>query len=236
MKGLIPTMEKKLVFSVEDDKILRSTIAEYLTMNGFDVLSAKDGNEAISLFEENIEKIDIVLLDVMLPYRDGFEVLRHIRKLSSVPVIIISARESEADQLTGFHLGADNYLTKPFMLSVMKEHINSILARVSPPDAKIIKAGVLTINKNRRSVMLDNAIIETTPKEYEVLCYLVENTNTVLSRENILDKIWGFDYYGDFRTVDTIIKQLRKKMTNRYPYIKSVYGVGYCFEISDIDS
>ncbi len=224
---------KRLVLSVEDDEKLRSTIADYLTISNFNVISAKDGKEAIELFEKYIEKIDIVLLDVMLPFYDGFEVLKKIREKSTVPVIIISARESEADQLNGFRLGADNYLTKPFLLSVMKEHINSVLSRVASDKEKIIEAGALTINKNRRSVTVDGVTVETTPKEYEVLCFLAENINTVLSREVILDNIWGIDYYGDFRTVDTIIKQLRKKLTDRHPYIRSVYGVGYCFEVCE---
>lgn len=226
-------MNSVKVLLVEDDEKLRSTVCDYLTLNGFSVITAESGEKALDIFYKNMNSINIVLLDIMLPNIDGFEVLREIRKFSCVPVIIISAREAEEDQLSGFRLGADNYLTKPFLLSVMKEHINSILSRVNPPDERVITVGEMTVDKKSRKVLLSGEEIELTPKEFDVLSFFSENIGTVFSRDSILDKVWGVDYYGDCRTVDTIIKQLRKKMGDECQYIKSVYGVGYKFAIPE---
>ncbi|MDD6022177.1 MAG: response regulator transcription factor [Acutalibacteraceae bacterium] len=225
-------MSKKTVLVVEDDNKLRNTVSDYLEINNFSVIAAESGEKALEIFENQAAAVDIVLLDVMLPSIDGFGVLRKIREKSSVPVIIISARESEEDQLRGFRLGADNYLTKPFLLSVMKEHINSILSRVKPREETVIRAGDLIIDKASRKVTAGGNEIEMTPKEFDVIAFFAENEGTVFSRDTILDEIWGVNYYGDFRTVDTIIKQLRKKLSDKYPYIKSVYGIGYKFEIA----
>ena len=223
--------DKKTVLVVEDDDTLRSTVEDYLTINNFNVITAADGVEAVDTFFKNQNTVDIVLLDGMLPKLDGFDVLKKIRAVSAVPVIMLSARESEESQLTGFRLGADNYLTKPFLLSVLKEHINSLLSRVAKRNTSVLKAGAVSVFPEDMTVTLNGEKIETTPKEFELLKFFVENKNTVLSRDLILDRIWGIDYYGDFRTVDTIVKQLRKKLTNDYPYIKSIYGIGYLFKV-----
>lgn len=223
-------MSKKYrVLVAEDDDKLRYTINDYLSQSGFDVITADRGDSAFKIFLRD-EDIDIVLLDGMLPGMDGFDILQSIREISSVPVIMISARESEESQLKGFRLGADNYITKPFLLSVLKEHINALLLRTKGK-ASIIEKGALKIDTAGRKVYLNGEAINTTPKEFDVLVYLAENERIVLDRDSILDKVWGMDYYGDFRTVDTIVKQLRKKLTADYPYIKSVYGVGYYFEV-----
>lgn len=223
--------DKRTVLVVEDDDTLRSTVEDYLTINNFNVITAADGVEAVDMFFGNQNTVDIVLLDGMLPKLDGFDVLKKIRAVSAVPVIMLSARESEESQLTGFRLGADNYLTKPFLLSVLKEHINSLLSRVAKRNTSVLKAGAVSVFPEDMTVTLNGEKIETTPKEFELLKFFVENKNTVLSRDLILDRIWGIDYYGDFRTVDTIVKQLRKKLTNDYPYIKSIYGIGYLFKV-----
>lgn len=223
--------DKRTVLVVEDDDTLRSTVEDYLTINNFNVITAADGVEAVDTFFGNQNTVDIVLLDGMLPKLDGFDVLKKIRAVSAVPVIMLSARESEESQLTGFRLGADNYLTKPFLLSVLKEHINSLLSRVAKRNTSVLKAGAVSVFPEDMTVTLNGEKIETTPKEFELLKFFVENKNTVLSRDLILDRIWGIDYYGDFRTVDTIVKQLRKKLTNDYPYIKSIYGIGYLFKV-----
>lgn len=221
---------KNTVLLVEDDMKLRMTVEDYLITNGFDVITAADGLSAIKLFLDNIHILDIVLLDGMLPKLDGFDVLRKIKAESNIPVIMLSARESEKDQLTGLRLGADNYITKPFLLSVLKEHIYILLNRNSQKQ-NFISAGALKLYPDSRKVVLNDIEIDTTPKEYDTLLYFVENEKRVLDRNKILDAVWGMDYYGDLRTVDTIVKQLRKKLTNEYPYIKSVYGVGYYFEV-----
>lgn len=223
---------KFTVLLVEDDDILRLTVQDYLSTNGFNVITAPDGLTAIQLFLNQQSKIDIVLLDGMLPKVDGFFVLQKIRNVSNVPVIMLSARESEDDQLQGFKLGADNYITKPFLLSVLKEHINALIARTSQ-NSKVIEKGALKLELNLRKVYLNDIEIETTPKEYDTLLYFIKNEKRVLDRNTILDAVWGVDYYGDLRTVDTIVKQLRKKLTNDYPYIKSVYGIGYYFEVKN---
>lgn len=206
-------------------------MADYLTESGFSVITATDGADAINIFEEKKQSIDLVLLDVMMPKIDGFDVLKIIRSQSDIPIIMLSAREREEDQLKGFHLGADNYITKPFLLSVLKEQIKSCLSRIKLNKSSILEKGALMVETETRRVFLNEKAMELTPKEFDVLNHLIENEHRVLSRESILDAVWGIDYYGDYRTVDTIIKQLRKKMGPKYNYIHSVYGVGYYFEV-----
>lgn len=224
--------DKSIVLVVEDDIKLRTTVMDYLSSNGFEVLEAEDGLKAIDVFEEHSSDIDIILLDGMLPMLDGLEVLKHIRGTSDIPVIMISARETETDQLQGFYTGADNYITKPFLLSVLREQISALLSRTQKSE-KFLERGALKIDTKLHRVYVDGSEISTTPKEYDLLVYFITNEKIVLNRNTILDRVWGLDYYGDFRTVDTIIKQLRKKLTDRHKYIKSVYGVGYYFEIDD---
>lgn len=221
------------ILLVEDDDKLRSTIQDYMQMNGFQVIACPDGSTALSRFKEHGEALDIILLDGMLPDIDGFDILKSVRETSDIPVIILSARESEIDQLSGFHLGADNYITKPFLLSVLKEHINALLARsgrLAEDKAEIVK-GALQLNTEERKVYLDGELIATTPREYDVLLLFAQNERIVMSRNTILDRVWGDSYFGDLRTVDTIIKQLRKKLGKHSDYIVSVYGVGYKFEV-----
>lgn len=221
------------VLVVEDDNKLRETMKDYLSQNGFNVLSAADGSKALEVFRNNKSAIDIILLDGMLPVLDGIEVLKIIRQESNVPVMMISARENESDQLQGFYNGADNYITKPFLLSVLKEQIIALLYRTSKPKNKSVEKGALRIDTELHRVYVDGREIATTPKEYDLLLYFITNEKIVLNRDMILDRVWGPDYFGDFRTVDTIIKQLRKKLTDKHKYINSVYGVGYYFEVND---
>ena len=221
------------ILLVEDDKKLRELMTEYLSQNDFRILAAADGMEALALFRKNQNEIDIILLDGMLPMLDGLEVLKTIRSDSNVPVIMISARETEEDQLQGFYSGADSYITKPFLLSVLREQIIALLNRTAKTHARTLARGALKIDFQLHRIYVDGQDICATPKEFDLLTYFIENEQIVLKRDTILDRIWGADYYGDFRTVDTIVKQLRKKLTDRHPYIKSVYGVGYYFEVDD---
>lgn len=225
--------ENTKILLVEDDHKLRNTIEDYLQMNGFSVTACADGNSALESFE-NKSPFDIMLLDGMLPDIDGFDVLRKIRETSNIPVIILSARESERDQLSGFKLGADNYITKPFLLSVLKEHINALLARCKQPEGKntYLSKGALKLNTVERKVYLEENLINTTPREYDLLLFFMENERIVMSRNTILDGVWGNSYFGDLRTVDTIIKQLRKKLGKYSDYIVSIYGIGYKFEVN----
>ncbi len=220
------------ILLVEDDNKLRNTITDYLQMNDYVVTACADGSSALYSFE-NESPFDIILLDGMLPDIDGFDILKKVRKTSNIPVIILSARESERDQLKGFHLGADNYITKPFLLSVLKEHINALLSRVNQSDESksYLVRGALKLNTVERKVYLNEKLISTTPREYDLLLFFMQNERIVLSRNTILDKVWGYNYEGDLRTVDTIIKQLRKKLDGHSDYIVSVYGIGYKFEV-----
>ncbi len=226
-------MNRHTVLVVEDDERLRLTIEDYLTMNDYEVITAQTGTDAVHIFDTVKDEISIVVLDGMLPEMDGYDVLKYIRKSNNVPVIMLSARESEEEQLTGYALGADNYMTKPFLLSVLKAQIDAFLRE---SEDRNIRKGALRVDTGARRFYLNDMEMETTPKEYDVLLYLMNNEQIVLDRNTILDHVWGQDYSGTDRTVDSIVKQLRKKMTPDYPYIKSVYGVGYYFEVTENDS
>lgn len=220
------------ILLVEDDDKLRNTIEDYLQMNNFSVTACANGTSALNSFE-NESPFDIILLDGMLPDIDGFDILKQIRQTSDVPVIVLSARESERDQLSGFRLGADNYITKPFLLSILKEHINALLSRTrrSIENEEYLSKGALRLNTIERKVFMDGNLIATTPREYDLLLFFMQNERIVMSRDTILDRVWGNNYFGDLRTVDTIVKQLRKKLNGHSDYIVSVYGIGYKFEV-----
>lgn len=222
---------KRVVLMVEDDKKLREVLTKFLSRNDYEVLAAENGKVGLELFYENSKNLDIVLLDGMLPDIDGVDVLKEIREHSQVPVIMLTARESEEDQLNGLNNGADNYITKPFLMNVLLVHMDKLIQRNSNEDTDVIEKGALKLEKQFRKAYINGEFVDTTPKEFDLLVYMCENEKVVLKRENILDAVWGFDYDGDMRTVDTLVKQLRKKMTDKYPYITSVYGVGYRFEV-----
>lgn len=223
--------DRRLVLMVEDDNKLREVLTKFLSRNDYEVLAAENGKVGLKLFYENSKNLDIVLLDGMLPDIDGVDVLKEIREHSQVPVIMLTARESEEDQLNGLNNGADNYITKPFLMKVLLVHMDKLIQKNSNEDTDVIEKGALKLEKQFRKAYINGEFVDTTPKEFDLLVYMCENEKVVLKRENILDAVWGFDYDGDMRTVDTLIKQLRKKMTDKYPYITSVYGVGYRFEV-----
>ena len=223
--------DRRVVLMVEDDNKLREVLTKFLSRNDYEVLAAENGKVGLKLFYENSKNLDIVLLDGMLPDIDGVDVLKEIREHSQVPVIMLTARESEEDQLNGLSNGADNYITKPFLMKVLLVHMDKLIQRNGNEDTDVIEKGALKLEKQFRKVYINGEFVDTTPKEFDLLVYMCENEKVVLKRENILDAVWGFDYDGDMRTVDTLVKQLRKKMTDKYPYITSVYGVGYRFEV-----
>lgn len=224
---------KRAVLIVEDDNKLREVLTKFLARNEYEVFAAENGNKGVELYFENNKYIDIVLLDGMLPDIDGIDVLKEIRNYSEVPIIMLTARESEEDQLNGLNNGADNYITKPFLMKVLLVHMDKLLLRKKAKDSEIMEKGALRLEKQFRKAYIDGEFMETTPKEFDLLVYMAENEKVVLKRENILNSVWGFDYDGDMRTVDTLVKQLRKKMTENHPYITSVYGVGYRFEVKE---
>ncbi len=222
-----------LILVVEDDYKLARTLEDFLLANHFSVMLVMDGQAALDTYFANNHLIDLILLDGMLPKVDGYDVLKTIREYSDVPIIMLTARESEEEQLKGLETGADNYITKPFLLRVLKAHIDALLKRTGKPEGNTVEMGRLTLNLGARKAYLDGKLLNLTPKEFDLIHHFCKNENVVLSRESILDAVWGYDYEGDIRTVDTLVKQIRRKLTDSCPYIHSVYGVGYRFEVND---
>lgn len=224
---------KKTILIVEDEDKLRETVSDFLKLYDYEIIEAKDGEVAITQFEENINQIDLVLLDIMLPVYDGQYVLKRIREISKVPVIMMTAKSGDYEQIKSFGNGVDDYIKKPFMLAVLKARVEAVLKRTSSDDDGIeeLTAGKLKLDCKARKIYVDGTYVVTTPKEFDLLCFFIQNQNVTLKREQILDAVWGVDYEGTYRTVDTIIKQIRIKLGEECPYIKSIYGIGYIFEI-----
>lgn len=223
-------MNNKTILVAEDEARIRRMLKDFLTSCNYQVIEAEDGIKALDLFYSNSNKIDLLLLDVMMPNKDGFEVLKEIREISLTPVIMLTAKSQEYDQLLGFRSGADDYVTKPFSPVLLLAHIEAVLKRCRNSTEDNIKAGGLTIDKVGMNVKAEDRRICLTPKEYDLLLYFIDNQDIVLSREQILNKVWNYDYLGDSRTVDTHIKQLRSKIGNEY--IRTIHGRGYRFEVS----
>lgn len=227
---------KETILIVEDEEKLRTTVADFLKLYNYNIIEAKDGKQAIERFEKNIADIDLILLDIMLPVYDGQYVLKKIREVSEIPVIMMTAKAGDYEQIKSFGNGVDDYIKKPFMLAVLKARIEAVLKRAdksSGTRTDVLAAGKLKLDCNARKLYIEEEYIVTTPKEFDLLCYLIENENVALRREQILDSVWGSDYDGTYRTVDTVIKQIRIKLGEECPYIKSIYGVGYIFEVED---
>ena len=223
---------KYVVLIVEDDAKLRQSLAEYLSRSEYTVLESETGGGALDLFFQRNHEIDIILLDVMLPDMDGYQVLRTIREFSRLPIIMVTSLDSDENQLEGLTSGADNYLTKPFRLRLVQAHMEALLSR-SYNMSQLVTFGRLTVDKRAQLLKIGQDNITLTPKEFALLMYFISNSNQVLSREVILDAVWGYDYTGDIRTVDTVVKQVRRKLTDRCPYIHAVYGIGYIFRDDD---
>ena len=224
---------KKTILIVEDEDKSRETVSDFLKLYDYEIIEAKDGEVAITQFEENINQIDLVLLDIMLPVYDGQYVLKRIREISKVPVIMMTAKSGDYEQIKSFGNGVDDYIKKPFMLAVLKARVEAVLKRTSSDDDGIeeLTAGKLKLDCKARKIYVDGTYVVTTPKEFDLLSFFIQNQNVTLKREQILDAVWGVDYEGTYRTVDTIIKQIRIKLGEECPYIKSIYGIGYIFEI-----
>ncbi|MCX7714693.1 MAG: response regulator transcription factor [Clostridia bacterium] len=222
---------KLSVLVVEDEALMREVIKDYFESGGYEVTEAKDGLEAIELVEN--QDFDLILLDIMLPEIDGFSVCRKIRKTKDVPIIMITARSEEDDKLTGYELGADDYVTKPFSPKVLLAKANALIKRSYGNvcgEEGVISIGGITVNQASHTVQLDNEYIDLTPKEYDLLVFLMNNKGKVLSRDTLLSKVWGYDYFGDLRTVDTHIKKLRAKLGDKAQHIKTLIKAGYKFE------
>ena len=224
-------MEEALILIVDDEARMRKLIKDFLVAKNFKIIEAKDGEEALDVFELNKEKINLVLLDVMMPKIDGWTVLRKIRQESKVPVIMLTARGEEQDELFGFELGVDEYISKPFSPKILVARIQAILNRTMEKTTKVKSIGGIEIDEVGRTVKVDGKLIELSLREYELLKYLLENEKVALSREKILNNVWNYDYYGDSRTIDSHIKKIRHKLGKKGRYIETIRGIGYKFEI-----
>ena len=219
------------VLVVDDESRMRKLVKDFLNQKQYKVLEASDGEEALKVFEENKNKINIILLDVMMPKLDGWSVLRQIRQTSNVPIIMLTARGEEQDELFGFELGVDEYISKPFSPKILVARVEAILNRTRPKENEIIQYGGIIIDSDGRTVKVDDKLIELSLREYELLKYLVDNNGIALSRDKILNNVWNYDYYGDSRTIDSHIKKIRHKLGKKGKYIETIRGIGYKFEI-----
>ena len=224
-------MEKRKILVVDDESRMRKLVRDFLTKQGFEVLEAGDGEAALDIFYAD-KDIALLILDVMMPKMDGWQVCREIRSHSKVPIIMLTARGDERDELLGFELGVDEYISKPFSPKILVARVEAILRRTSQTDADgVLRAGGVEINKVAHLVTVDGNAIELSYKEFELLTYFMENQGIALSREKILNHVWNYDYFGDARTIDTHVKKLRSKMGEKGEYIKTIWGMGYKFEV-----
>ena len=224
-------MEDIKILVVDDEARMRKLVKDFLSIKGYIVLEAQDGEEALKVFDAN-KDVKLILLDVMMPKMDGFEVLEAIRQYSKVPVMMLTARSEERDELEGYKLGVDEYITKPFSPKILVARVEAVLRRTVGEAEDRLMAGAIEIDKVARSVYIDKKPVDLSFKEYELLTYFIENKGIALSREKILSSVWNYDYFGDARTIDTHVKKLRAKMGERGDYIKTVWGMGYKFEIT----
>ena len=224
-------MERLKVLVVDDESRMRKLVRDFLVKKDFEVLEAGDGAEAIDIFFAT-KDIALVILDVMMPKMDGWQVCREIRAYSQVPIIMLTAKSDERDELLGFELGVDEYISKPFSPKILVARVEAILRRTSGLAADdVIRAGGIEVNKAAHEVTIDGKSIELSYKEFELLTYFMENQGIALSREKILNSVWKYDYFGDARTIDTHVKKLRSKLGAKGDYIKTIWGMGYKFEV-----
>ena len=222
-------MKDITILVVDDESRMRKLIKDFLIKEDYKVIEAADGEECLKEFNEKKEKIDLILLDVMMPKLDGWSVLRQIRIESKVPVIMLTARGEEQDELFGFDLGGDEYISKPFSPKILVARVKALLNRTKEKENTKIDYNGIVIDYDGRTVMVDGKNVEMSLREYELLTYLVENKGIALSREKILNNVWNYDYYGDSRTIDSHIKKIRHKLGKKGKYIETIRGVGYKF-------
>ena len=224
-------MESLKILVVDDESRMRKLVKDFLTKKGFTVIEAGDGEEAVDKFFE-VKDIALIILDVMMPKRDGWQVCREIRQYSKVPIIMLTAKSDEKDELQGFDLGVDEYITKPFSPKILVARVEAILRRSNVLAADdTMEAGGIELNKAAHEVLIDGKSVELSYKEFELLAYFMSNQGVALSRERILNNVWNYDYFGDARTIDTHVKKLRSKLGAKGEYIKTIWGMGYKFEV-----
>lgn len=224
-------MVNNCILVVDDEIRMRKLIKDFLVAKGYSILEAEDGEKALEVFEENKNKINLVLLDVMMPKLDGWSVLRQIRQESKVPIIMLTARGEEQDELFGFELGVDEYISKPFSPKILVARVEALLKRTRAEENGTKDYGGIIIDSKGRTVTVDGKQIEMSLREYELLKYLVDNKGIALSRDKILNNVWNYDYYGDSRTIDSHIKKIRHKLGKKGKYIQTIRGIGYKFEV-----
>ena len=221
---------EQTILIVDDEQRMRKLVKDFLVKQNFRVLEACDGEEAIDVFMEN-KDIALVLLDVMMPKMDGWETCKEIRQYSKVPIIMLTARGEENDELRGFQLGVDEYISKPFSPKILVARVQAILRRSNSASEDQIEYGGILLNRSAHEVLIDGKRIDLSFKEFELLNYFMENKDIALSRERILNHVWDYDYFGDARTIDTHVKKLRNKMGDKGAYIKTIWGMGSKFEV-----
>lgn len=218
---------------VADDELrMRKLVKDFLKQKNYNIVEAEDGEKALKLFQENKNRIGLILLDVMMPKLDGWSVLRQIRQMDkTVPIIMLTARSEEQDELFGFELGVDEYITKPFSPKVLVARVEAILKRANPDKKELKSHDGIVLDNDARTVTVDGKNVELSFREYELLKYLLDNENIALSRDKILNTVWNYDYYGDSRTIDSHIKKIRHKLGKKGKYIQTIRGIGYKFEV-----
>ena len=227
-------MDKIKILVVDDESRMRKLVHDFLTREGYAVVEAADGEEALDIFYSDKE-ISLIVLDVMMPKINGWEVCREIRKISKLPIIMLTAKGDESDELNGFEIGADEYISKPFSPKILVARVTALLRRANKigETADIREAGGIVMDKTAHTVAIDGQNIDLSVKEFELLDYFMNNRGIALSRERILDSVWSYDYFGDARTIDTHVKKLRAKLGDKGNYIKTIWGMGYKFEVEE---
>ncbi len=223
-------MDKLKVLVVDDESRMRKLVKDFLSKKNFEVLEAENGEQAVDIFFNNKE-IALLILDVMMPKMDGWQVCREIRQYSKVPIIMLTAKSDEKDELLGFELGVDEYISKPFSPKILVARVEAILRRANVLEEGIIDVGGIILDKAAHQVKIDGENLDLSYKEFELLTYFITNQGVALSRERILNNVWNYDYFGDARTIDTHVKKLRSKMGSKGDYIKTIWGMGYKFEV-----
>ena len=229
-------MDKLSILVVDDESRMRKLVNDFLSKENYNVIEAADGEEALDIFfnsKDDNRKIDLIILDVMMPKIDGWEVCSEIREYSDVPIIMLTAKEEEKDELQGFRLGVDEYISKPFSPKVLVARVEAILRRTNSLDMEAVQVGGIYLDKTAHIVEVDDKEIDLSYKEFELLTYFIQNQGVALSREKILNNVWNYDYFGDARTIDTHVKKLRSKLGDKGSYIKTVWGLGYKFEADE---
>ena len=224
-------MDSVKVLMVDDEARMRKLVKDFLAIKGYRVIEAEDGEQAVDIFFKE-KDIGLVILDVMMPKMDGWEVCRTLRRYSQVPIIMLTARSEERDEILGFELGVDEYISKPFSPKILVARIEAILRRGNAGTGEILEAAGIRVDKDAHEASVDGQPVDLSNKEFELLIYFMENQGMALSREKILNNVWNYDYFGDARTIDTHVKKLRSKLGEKGEFIKTIWGMGYKFEVN----